>query len=207
MDRLHPLPCSYQFSSIFVEIYESSKFFGLFVLLVHSYWVYITDDDGLSSLFPQCRFNNDQKRDSILYRRSLVNKYYPSSDFDRITYCSVDSIFVFMNRFQIWCQNIRIAHFQRFFRNVSFLYWYLRPLLLYLIVSLKSESNKKLPLLVYAHAGGFIYGGWNINNGAVCAIADSGVAVLYIDYVLCPEHAYPMQNNNAIDSLEVFHNK
>ncbi len=71
------------------------------MLLVHSYWVYITDDDGLSSLFPQCRFNNDQKRDSILYRRSLVNKYYPSSDFDRMTYCSVDSIFVFMNRFQI----------------------------------------------------------------------------------------------------------
>lgn len=60
-----------------------------------------------------------------------------------------------------------------------------------------------LPVLLYLHGGGFVIGDLDTCD-AMCrsVAAQSGVAVLAIDYRLAPEHAYPAGLDDAWDTLQ-----
>jgi acetyl esterase len=61
------------------------------------------------------------------------------------------------------------------------------------------ESATPLPLLIYFHGGGFIYGralGW---DGLMRDLVEqTGIAVLNVDYCLAPEHQFPAGITEAV---------
>lgn len=65
------------------------------------------------------------------------------------------------------------------------------------------ESTAPLPLLIYFHGGGFIYGrarGW---DGLMRdLVRQSGVAVLNVDYGLAPEHEFPAGLMEAVTVID-----
>lgn len=64
------------------------------------------------------------------------------------------------------------------------------------------STEPGLPVLLYLHGGGFVIGDLDTCD-AMCrsVAAQSGVAVLAIDYRLAPEHAYPAGLDDAMDTL------
>lgn len=67
----------------------------------------------------------------------------------------------------------------------------------------KEKKNKKLPLLIYLHGGGWTFGSIN-SCGSFCnAVADSGCAkVLAVNYRLAPEHPYPAAVEDCIEAIK-----
>ncbi len=61
----------------------------------------------------------------------------------------------------------------------------------------------KLPVMLYLHGGGFVIGGIDTCE-AMCrsVAAQSGVAVLAIDYRLAPEHKYPAALDDTWDAVQ-----
>jgi acetyl esterase len=65
------------------------------------------------------------------------------------------------------------------------------------------SSNKKLPVLLFFHGGGFVIGGIQTHDilcHELCRL--SGVAVISVDYRLAPEHPFPTAQNDAWDALQ-----
>ncbi|SAL39416.1 esterase/lipase [Caballeronia sordidicola] len=62
------------------------------------------------------------------------------------------------------------------------------------------------PTLVYFHGGGFVVGSID-THAALCRrlAADSGCAVVSVDYRLAPEHKFPSAVHDAFDALEWLH--
>lgn len=58
----------------------------------------------------------------------------------------------------------------------------------------------KMPLLVYFHGGGWSIGSVNSCSRYCGAMAESGVAVLAVDYRLAPEHSYPQGLEDCIEA-------
>lgn len=67
----------------------------------------------------------------------------------------------------------------------------------------KEYKNKKLPLLIYLHGGGWTFGSIN-SCGSFCnAVAASGCAkVLAVNYRLAPEHPYPAALEDCISAIK-----
>ena len=65
------------------------------------------------------------------------------------------------------------------------------------------SDGGKLPLLLYFHGGGFIYGGIP-SHDKICRwmAARSGVAFASVDYRLAPEHKFPTPLDEALAVLE-----
>lgn len=65
-----------------------------------------------------------------------------------------------------------------------------------------ATADPGLPVLLYLHGGGFVIGDIDTCD-AMCrsVAAQSGVAVVAIDYRLSPEHAYPAGLQDAYDAL------
>jgi acetyl esterase len=65
------------------------------------------------------------------------------------------------------------------------------------------REAKKLPLLLYFHGGGFIYGGIS-SHDKVCRwmAGRSGAAFASVDYRLAPEHKFPTPLDEAIAVLD-----
>ncbi len=65
------------------------------------------------------------------------------------------------------------------------------------------RGAKKLPLLLYFHGGGFIYGGISSHDKVCRWMADrSGVAFASVDYRLAPEHKFPTPLDEALAVLD-----
>ncbi|KAK8809652.1 hypothetical protein WA158_000595 [Blastocystis sp. Blastoise] len=71
----------------------------------------------------------------------------------------------------------------------------------FMLVRKKELLKKEIPLLIYCHAGGFIFGNWKINANTVFHLAESNVCVLYVEYLLGPKYPYPIQNYNIYEAL------
>lgn len=65
-----------------------------------------------------------------------------------------------------------------------------------------ASTDPGQPVLLYLHGGGFVIGDVDTCD-AMCrsVAAQSGVAVVAIDYRLAPEHAYPAGLDDAMDTL------
>lgn len=58
-------------------------------------------------------------------------------------------------------------------------------------------------LLVYFHGGGWVVGSHDTHHGLTAQLAaDTGFAVLSVDYRLAPEHPYPAPCDDAVDALQ-----
>ncbi len=70
------------------------------------------------------------------------------------------------------------------------------------------RDAEKLPLLLYFHGGGFIYGGISSHDKVCRWMADrSGVAFASVDYRLAPEHKFPTPLDEALAVLDYVNNK
>ncbi|MCG3109460.1 Arylesterase [Metallosphaera sp. J1] len=64
------------------------------------------------------------------------------------------------------------------------------------------SNRENLPVLVYYHGGGFVFGSIESYDGLSSLIAkESGVAVLSVEYRLAPEHKFPTAVNDSWDAL------
>ncbi|KAF2028525.1 hypothetical protein EK21DRAFT_101833 [Setomelanomma holmii] len=72
--------------------------------------------------------------------------------------------------------------------------------------SKKTDGSRKLPIYLYFHGGGFIFGSVE-SEDAVCALAaiKTGVIVLNVNYRHTPEHVFPTAWHDAEDSLAWLH--
>lgn len=72
----------------------------------------------------------------------------------------------------------------------------------------KPSLQEKLPIIVYYHGGGFVFGRLNEYNTMCAKIAQySASIVVSVDYSLAPEHPYPAAPNDAYHALvEVYRN-
>lgn len=64
-------------------------------------------------------------------------------------------------------------------------------------------DNDTIPLLVYFHGGGWVIGSINSCSRYCGALAEKGVAVLAVDYMLAPEHPFPAGLNDCVDAVGV----
>lgn len=65
------------------------------------------------------------------------------------------------------------------------------------------DTTAPLPMLVYAHGGGWIRGTLDQYDGPYRAIANAGrCLVLAVDYRLAPEHRYPLALHDVYAALE-----
>lgn len=63
-----------------------------------------------------------------------------------------------------------------------------------------SSAGKKLPVLVYAHGGGYLFGSIKSHDRVVKLIAnEAGMIVVSINYRLAPEHGFPAQSDDGED--------
>lgn len=62
-------------------------------------------------------------------------------------------------------------------------------------------NNDTIPLLVYFHGGGWVIGSVNSCSRYCGAMAETGIAVLAVDYRLAPEHPFPEGLNDCIDAI------
>ena len=67
----------------------------------------------------------------------------------------------------------------------------------------KPRTDKALPVLVYAHGGGYILGNLDTHD-RICRLlaARSGWAVLAVDYTLAPEQQFPVQPDQVFAVLQ-----
>lgn len=63
-------------------------------------------------------------------------------------------------------------------------------------------DNDTIPLLVYFHGGGWVFGSINSCSRYCGAMAENGIAVLAVDYRLAPEHPFPEGLNDCIDAIK-----
>jgi acetyl esterase/lipase len=72
--------------------------------------------------------------------------------------------------------------------------------------SVKNEKSNKLPVYLYFHGGGFIFGTLS-SEDATCAqtAIKTGVIVLNVNYRHTPEHTFPTAWHDAEDSLAWLH--
>ena len=72
----------------------------------------------------------------------------------------------------------------------------------------KPESGEKLPVIVYYHGGGFVFGTLNEYNTFCAKLAYfSSALVVSVDYRLAPEHPYPAAVEDAYAALQwAYHN-
>ena len=64
------------------------------------------------------------------------------------------------------------------------------------------SSRENLPVLVYYHGGGFVFGSVDSYDGLTSLIAkESGIAVVSVEYRLAPEHKFPTAVNDSWDAL------
>lgn len=67
----------------------------------------------------------------------------------------------------------------------------------------KPSLQENLPLIVYYHGGGFVFGTLNEYNTLCAKLAHySSAIVISVDYRLAPEHAYPAAVTDAYDALQ-----
>ncbi|MDX2247880.1 MAG: alpha/beta hydrolase [Bacteroidia bacterium] len=60
------------------------------------------------------------------------------------------------------------------------------------------KSNKKSPILLYFHGGGYLVGSLDSHRGLVARIAEElGWPALHVDYRLAPEHTFPAALEDA----------
>lgn len=65
-----------------------------------------------------------------------------------------------------------------------------------------ASDEPGLPVLLYLHGGGFVVGGTNTCEGMCSQVAaQSGAAVVAIDYRLAPEHKYPAALEDCMAAL------
>lgn len=67
----------------------------------------------------------------------------------------------------------------------------------------KEFKDKKTPVLIYNHGGGFVWGDWNSKKRNCLCLCERGVRVLYLEYFLCPEYRSPYQYDNMNQCLDV----
>ena len=66
----------------------------------------------------------------------------------------------------------------------------------------KDRGNKKLPLLIYLHGGGWTFGSLNSCARFCNAMAESGrLKVLAVDYRLAPEHPFPAGLEDCVKAV------
>ncbi|EAT77288.1 hypothetical protein HBH56_186170 [Parastagonospora nodorum] len=72
--------------------------------------------------------------------------------------------------------------------------------------SVKKSESEKLPIYLYFHGGGFIFGSLD-SEDATCAqtAIKTGVIVLNVNYRHTPEHVYPTAWNDTEDALAWLH--
>ncbi|HJN66426.1 MAG: alpha/beta hydrolase [Pirellulales bacterium] len=64
------------------------------------------------------------------------------------------------------------------------------------------DPERRLPLLIYYHGGGWVLGGLEeVHSQTVALAARSGCAVLSVDYRLAPEHPFPAAVEDAYAAL------
>lgn len=67
----------------------------------------------------------------------------------------------------------------------------------------KKQGNAILPLLVYFHGGGWVFGSINSCSAFCDALVSKGdVMVLAVDYSLAPEHPFPQGLNDCVAAIE-----
>jgi acetyl esterase/lipase len=72
--------------------------------------------------------------------------------------------------------------------------------------SAETHSAEKLPVYVYFHGGGFIFGTLKSEDAACARIAiKTGVIVLNVNYRHTPEHTFPTAWHDAADALAWLH--
>lgn len=63
-------------------------------------------------------------------------------------------------------------------------------------------AGKNLPLVIFAHGGGWTFGSIDTHDGTMRSLAaSSGAAVLGIDYRLAPEHPFPAPLDDLLAAL------
>ncbi|KAI9245686.1 alpha/beta hydrolase fold-domain-containing protein [Phascolomyces articulosus] len=56
----------------------------------------------------------------------------------------------------------------------------------------ESKDDELLPILIYYHGGGFVFGSRHSHSKAVRQICvENDISVMFVDYSLAPEHKYP----------------
>lgn len=73
---------------------------------------------------------------------------------------------------------------------------------IYRLYTPRDTTDKKLPLLIYLHGGGWCFGSIN-SCSEFCAgmVADGGIAVLAVDYPLAPENPYPAALDCCLEAV------
>lgn len=64
-------------------------------------------------------------------------------------------------------------------------------------------DNDTIPLLIYFHGGGWVFGSINSCSRYCGAMAEKGIAVLAVDYRLAPEHPFPEGLNDCMDAINL----
>lgn len=67
------------------------------------------------------------------------------------------------------------------------------------------NANDKLPVIFWAHGGGFIAGDKQYKNALLSHIVERGYVVVNVNYALAPEYQYPtplMQMRHAVDFIK-----
>lgn len=73
-------------------------------------------------------------------------------------------------------------------------------------LSLESNKSEKLPVYIYFHGGGFIFGTLNSEDSTCAQTAiKTGVIVLNVNYRHTPEHVHPTAFHDAEDALAWVH--
>jgi acetyl esterase len=66
----------------------------------------------------------------------------------------------------------------------------------------RPASDIPLPVFVWLHAGGWVYGSVDLNDQFCRMVANGvGAVVLNVDYRLAPEHSYPAALDDVMDSI------
>ena len=65
------------------------------------------------------------------------------------------------------------------------------------------ETGRRLPVLVYFHGGGWVFGSINSVDRTCRALANAaGCIVVNVDYRLAPEHKFPAAVDDAFAAVE-----
>ena len=64
------------------------------------------------------------------------------------------------------------------------------------------EHTEKLPVIIYYHGGGWVFGNLESSDAGCQLLADKAHAIVVsVDYRLAPEHPFPIPLNDAYDGL------
>mmetsp|Transcript_29409 Transcript_29409/g.79043 ORF Transcript_29409/g.79043 Transcript_29409/m.79043 type:complete len:371 (+) Transcript_29409:110-1222(+) len=64
-----------------------------------------------------------------------------------------------------------------------------------------TATNETLPICVFFHGGGWVYGGGGSHDHIARYFASRGVVTVMVDYRLSPEHQYPVPLMDCLDAL------